>query len=233
MNRLEGRQQSVTVGAVRSLWPPRSVGSAQAGQPIGEYGVMPVGPIALRRGTTDDMEVVIQLIEEVAEWLRQDKGTDQWARPWPNRTARDSRILASLSQGKTWIGWDDGIPAVTITADPDEDPTGPTTSDTSQPSTFAAKSSGAPTPGSGSALRSSSGSDGPPGGTAVRSGSGPAPGPRTPTCTPTTSARALSRAGSHADDGYPSAARFQKPAAPRPPSGPGLFRVSWTPGPRG
>ncbi len=39
--------------------------------------------------------------------------------------------------------------------------------------------------------------------------------------------------GFHADDGYPSRARFQKPTAPVPASGPGLFRVSWTPGPRG
>jgi hypothetical protein len=39
--------------------------------------------------------------------------------------------------------------------------------------------------------------------------------------------------GFHADDGYPSRARFQKPTTPPPDSGPGLFRVSWTPGPRG
>jgi hypothetical protein len=117
---------------------------------------MPDSPIALRRGTVDDLGTIIRLIEEAAEWLRA-KGTDQWARPWPNRAGRDSRILASLSQGKTWIGWDNGTPAATITADPDEDP-------------------------------------------------------------------------------YPSAARFQKPTAPLPAvpaSGPGLFRVSWTPGPRG
>jgi GNAT superfamily N-acetyltransferase len=77
--------------------------------------------LSLRRGTTNELEVIIRFVEEAAEWLR-GKDTDQWARPWPNRAGRDNRILASLRQGKTWIGWDDGIPAATITADPDEDP---------------------------------------------------------------------------------------------------------------
>jgi GNAT superfamily N-acetyltransferase len=82
---------------------------------------MPDWPIALRPGTLGDMAVTTQLIEEAAEWLR-DKGTDQWAKPWPNQAGRDSRILASLREGKTWMGWDDDIPAATITADPDDDP---------------------------------------------------------------------------------------------------------------
>jgi GNAT superfamily N-acetyltransferase len=82
---------------------------------------MPDWPITLRRAAVDDMGVAVRLIEEAADWLR-DKGSDQWARPWPNRAGRDSRILESLSQGKTWIGWDDAIPAATITADPGEDP---------------------------------------------------------------------------------------------------------------
>jgi len=78
-------------------------------------------PIALRRGTVDDLGVAIRLIEEAANWLR-GRGTDQWARPWPDQAGRDSRILASLRGGKTWICWDDAVPAATITADPDEDP---------------------------------------------------------------------------------------------------------------
>jgi ribosomal protein S18 acetylase RimI-like enzyme len=82
---------------------------------------MPDWPIALRHATAQDMVAVIRLIEEAAKWLR-DKGTDQWARPWPSRAGRDSRVLASLRQGKTWIGFDNGIPAVTITADPEDDP---------------------------------------------------------------------------------------------------------------
>lgn len=67
------------------------------------------------------MAAIIQLIEAAAVWL-ESKGTDQWARPWPSRADRDSRILAHLHQGKTWLCRDGEIIAATITADPDEDP---------------------------------------------------------------------------------------------------------------
>jgi hypothetical protein len=67
------------------------------------------------------MDAIIGLIHEAAEWLRT-KNTDQWAQPWPNRADRDSRVLSSLRQGKTWICWDGEIPAATLTADLDDDP---------------------------------------------------------------------------------------------------------------
>lgn len=67
------------------------------------------------------MAAIIQLIDEATVWLAT-KGTDQWARPWPSRADRDSRILAHLRQGKTWLCRDGEIVAATITADPDEDP---------------------------------------------------------------------------------------------------------------
>jgi GNAT superfamily N-acetyltransferase len=91
------------------------------GRYIAEYGAMPDWPITLRRATVQDLAAAIRLIEEAAKWLR-GIGTDQWARPWPNRAGRDGRILASLRQGKTWIAWDHGLPAATITADPEDDP---------------------------------------------------------------------------------------------------------------
>jgi GNAT superfamily N-acetyltransferase len=74
-------------------------------------------PLALRRATTDHLEIIIGLIEEAAAWLRA-QGIDQWARPWPSLAARDRRILADLHAAKTWIGWDNRIPAATITVDP-------------------------------------------------------------------------------------------------------------------
>lgn len=92
-----------------------------SGRYVREYGAMPDWPIALRRASARDMPAVIGLIEEAAEWLR-GKGTDQWNRPWPNRAGRDSRILAALRAGKTWIAWDNDVPAATITADPEDDP---------------------------------------------------------------------------------------------------------------
>jgi GNAT superfamily N-acetyltransferase len=67
------------------------------------------------------MQTIIGLIDEAAGWLRT-KGTDQWASPWPNRADRDGRVMLSLRQGKTWICWDRGIAAATLTADLDDDP---------------------------------------------------------------------------------------------------------------
>jgi Acetyltransferase (GNAT) family len=83
---------------------------------------MPDWPLALRRAGVQDMPRIIALIEDAARWLRKYKQTDQWQAPWPSRAGRDSRILASLQAGKTWLCWDRDTPAATITADPDHDP---------------------------------------------------------------------------------------------------------------
>jgi Acetyltransferase (GNAT) family len=193
---------------------------------------MQVWPIALHRASVDDVGVAIRLIEEASEWLR-DKGTDQWARPWPNQAGRDSRILASLSQGKTWIGWDNGIPAATITADRDEDPYWPDDL-RREPAVYVHRLvvrrpySGV---GLGAALLDWAG-------WTARRDHG-ARWIRVSAWTTNVGLHAYYRrqgfapCGFHADDGYPSAARFQKPAAPGPAHARGLFRVSWTPGPRG
>jgi len=63
-----------------------------------------------------DHNQIIRLVEEAASWLR-NKGTDQWARPWPSCSARDARICADISEGKTWIAWDGDTPAATITSE--------------------------------------------------------------------------------------------------------------------
>jgi GNAT superfamily N-acetyltransferase len=83
---------------------------------VTEYGSMTPWFLTLRRATANHQETVIGLIEDAASWLRT-RGTDQWARPWPTRHARDSRILADLQARRTWIGWDNGVPAATITVD--------------------------------------------------------------------------------------------------------------------
>jgi hypothetical protein len=81
-----------------------------------EYGVM-VWPLVLRRATGDHLETIIGLIEDASSWL-QAQGIDQWARPWPTRAARNRRIIADLYAARTWIGWDSGTAAATITVDP-------------------------------------------------------------------------------------------------------------------
>jgi GNAT superfamily N-acetyltransferase len=197
---------------------------------------MPERPIALRRARVDDLGLIVFLIEEAAEWL-QGKGTDQWATPWPSRAGRDSRILASLSQDKTWIGWDDAVPAVTITADPAADPYWPDDL-RREPAVYVHRLivrrpySGV---GLGAALLNWAGWTG-------RRDHG-AQWIRVSAWTTNTGLHGYYRrqgftpCGFHPDDGYPSRARFQKPTEPVPPDGPGLlrglFRESWPPGPRG
>jgi GNAT superfamily N-acetyltransferase len=67
--------------------------------------------------TTEDFEAVFGLIDDAASWLRT-KDTDQWMKPWPDRDARDARVMRGLAGEKTWIVWDKGIAAATVTLTP-------------------------------------------------------------------------------------------------------------------
>jgi ribosomal protein S18 acetylase RimI-like enzyme len=73
--------------------------------------------LQIRRAAADDIPEIIGLIKEAADWLH-DQGTDQWARPWPNRTARDGRIRRGIEAGRTWMVEDDGVLVGTITCGP-------------------------------------------------------------------------------------------------------------------
>jgi GNAT superfamily N-acetyltransferase len=73
-------------------------------------------PFALSRAHESDHDVIIGLIDAAAEWLRT-KNTDQWKEPWPSEEDRSHRIRRDLIAGKTWIAWQNGTPAATITAD--------------------------------------------------------------------------------------------------------------------
>jgi hypothetical protein len=68
----------------------------------------------VRTAVVDDMQAIIGLINEAAEWLRT-KGTDQWANPWPDNEARDGRVLRDLQAGRTWIVHDNSDLVGTIT----------------------------------------------------------------------------------------------------------------------
>ena len=78
----------------------------------------------LHRATERDHDVIIDLIDAAAEWLRT-KNTDQWSQPWPSVEDRSHRILKDLRSGKTWIAWDGGEPAATITTDSTDNPIWP------------------------------------------------------------------------------------------------------------
>jgi ribosomal protein S18 acetylase RimI-like enzyme len=57
----------------------------------------------IRRARLSDMRAIIGLIDEAARWLKAEKGTDQWQRPWPDEQARDKRIRRGIKTGRTWI----------------------------------------------------------------------------------------------------------------------------------
>lgn len=73
----------------------------------------------LRRASEHDLGVIVRLVDDAAVWLRT-KNTDQWSAPWPNLAGRNGRILNDLRRERTWIGWDGATPAATITTDTDE-----------------------------------------------------------------------------------------------------------------
>jgi GNAT superfamily N-acetyltransferase len=71
-------------------------------------------PMCLEPGTAEHLAAVLGLIEDARSWLWT-KDTDQWEKPWPDRAARDERVLAGLRNGKTWIVWDGDIAAASVT----------------------------------------------------------------------------------------------------------------------
>jgi ribosomal protein S18 acetylase RimI-like enzyme len=74
----------------------------------------PVPMMRIVRAGPEDLDTVLGLIDDASRWLRT-KPTDQWTRPWPNREERDARVLAGLTNGKTWIVRDGDIAAATVT----------------------------------------------------------------------------------------------------------------------
>jgi len=69
---------------------------------------------SIRRATVEDMRAVIGMIDEASAWLAT-KDTDQWARPWPSKMARDARVWRGITSRSTWIAEDQGAPVATIT----------------------------------------------------------------------------------------------------------------------
>lgn len=69
----------------------------------------------IRPAVTDDMAAIFALIGEAADWLQKVKHTDQWANPWPDEAARDTRVRQGIKDGLTWMVEDNGTLAGTIT----------------------------------------------------------------------------------------------------------------------
>jgi hypothetical protein len=69
----------------------------------------------IRLAEATDLLDIHGLIGEAAGWLQGTKNTDQWARPWPNRQARDIRLREAVESHLTWMLSVGGRLAGTIT----------------------------------------------------------------------------------------------------------------------
>jgi ribosomal protein S18 acetylase RimI-like enzyme len=74
-------------------------------------------PFVLRRASAADSWAVRSLLTEATQWLGT-KGTDQWAKPWPDENGRDERVRGAIDAGRTWVAWDGARPVATLTASP-------------------------------------------------------------------------------------------------------------------
>ena len=70
--------------------------------------------LPIRPAVMDDMKTIISLIDRTASWLGT-KGTDQWAKPWPNEPARDARVRRGIQTGRTWMVEDGAELVATVT----------------------------------------------------------------------------------------------------------------------
>jgi predicted N-acetyltransferase YhbS len=75
------------------------------------------GTLQIRLATADDRTTILGLIDEARGWLP-DKGTDQWAEPWPSVAARDARVLRDIRAARTWLVEDDHAVVATVTFSP-------------------------------------------------------------------------------------------------------------------
>jgi Acetyltransferase (GNAT) family len=67
--------------------------------------------------TREDLNVVLDLIEDARDWLAT-KGTDQWAKPYPDADSKLRRVKDRIRRGGTWIVWHGNEPAATVTIVP-------------------------------------------------------------------------------------------------------------------
>jgi len=68
-----------------------------------------------------DFETIIGFIDEASWWLA-GKGTDQWARPWPDQMERDDRVRRGIKDGCTWMVVDECESVATISCRRDGNP---------------------------------------------------------------------------------------------------------------
>ena len=65
-----------------------------------------------------DLELLLAMREEAARWLAS-RGSDQWAKPWPDAEGMVSGVRHSIAAGAVWIVYRErqGYPVATLTLD--------------------------------------------------------------------------------------------------------------------
>ncbi|XRQ03893.1 GNAT family N-acetyltransferase [Actinomadura welshii] len=69
---------------------------------------------SIRLARTSELERVLGLIDHAADWLRAEKNTTQWARPWPSVDDRRKRVYEGLLNQETWLLFDGPLPIGTV-----------------------------------------------------------------------------------------------------------------------
>ncbi|MGP4027866.1 GNAT family N-acetyltransferase [Actinomadura sp. 3N407] len=68
----------------------------------------------IRIARPDELDDVLGLIDHAAAWLRAEKNTTQWARPWPSPDDRRKRVYEALLNRETWLLFDGERPIGTV-----------------------------------------------------------------------------------------------------------------------
>jgi ribosomal protein S18 acetylase RimI-like enzyme len=93
--------------------PPRIIPDGQP-RATAQHGAMSTPTYRIRPAVAEDIPAILELIGSAAAWL---KGfTDQWAKPWPDKPARDARIEQAIQDRLTWMVTDSaGALVATVT----------------------------------------------------------------------------------------------------------------------
>ncbi|MCW7942447.1 GCN5 family acetyltransferase [Streptomyces hygroscopicus] len=75
-----------------------------------------MGRMRIRKGTTDDIPVILGLLDGAVEWLVSQGRTRQWGtHPWSRRPSAVRAVHKYVTVGAPWIAEIDGVPAGTLT----------------------------------------------------------------------------------------------------------------------
>jgi GNAT superfamily N-acetyltransferase len=94
--------------------------------------------VIIAPATPENLSLLIAFRDEAASWLAA-RSIDQWQKPWPTEDLMEEGMLRNIRAGETFIVWDDGTPAATITIDRWANPDLWTPEEAAEPALYAHK----------------------------------------------------------------------------------------------